>query len=226
MGNAAGNSHVGFRSPSRSTAIRGGIAALVVLAQVRLASAAEAPAPVEETRAGRPLEMAGRFAYASAPIRGAVNPFGAGFGVRIGYVLSALYLGATASYYLGGSDVGASDRALLFGAQLGLGIPLGTHVTLRPTFGAGDVALSHTEPLAAVDVVTTASGSAGQNSVTTTVNNVYVEPGLTVLFTVGAPFAAITADALVVPGISYGPAPAQSTTWISYSLEGELGLRF
>ena len=156
-----------------------------------------------------------------------MNPFGAGFGARIGYVFHTLYLGGAATYYTGGSERRrTSDRALLFGVQAGIGVPLGRYVTIRPTFGVGDVTLSHDEPLASVDVVTTASGSSGRSSVTTTTKNAYVEPGFTVIFAPGVPFAAITGDARIVPGITYGPAPAQSTTWVSYSLEGELGLRF
>ena len=62
--------------------------------------------------ASYPLELGAGVGFATAPIRGAVNPFGAGFGARIGYAFSSVYVGATATYYLGGSDVGASDQAL------------------------------------------------------------------------------------------------------------------
>ena len=57
-------------------------------------------------------------------------------------------------------------------------------------------------------------------------SNVYVEPGVTAMLASGAHFAALNAGVLVVPGISYGPYPAQSTTWLSYSIEGQLGFRF
>jgi hypothetical protein len=62
--------------------------------------------------------------------------------------------------------------------------------------------------------------------VTTTVHNDYVEPGLTIMLASGAHFIALEAGALIVPNITYGPAPAQATTWVSYSLEGDHGLRF
>jgi hypothetical protein len=193
----------------------------------------EAPTSVVEagTRSSYPLELGGRVGYTSAPIRGGVNPFATGVGARIGYVISDVYLGATAIYDLGGSDVGATDQAILFGAEVGYGVHIGEFITLRPTVGVGDAALSHTEPLAhpTVDVVTTASGSSSsstRNSVTTTIHNVYIQPGLTTMLASRAHFFALTASALVVPGITYGPAPAQSTTWISYSFEGQLGFRF
>jgi hypothetical protein len=172
-----------------------------------------------------PFELGGGAAYATAPIRGGVNPFGAGFGARVGYVWSNVYFGATATYYLGGDDVGASDRALLFGTAVGYGLRLGKYLIVRPLLGVGDLVVSHTEPLSTVDVVTTASGSQ-RNSITTAVNNVYVEPGVKMLLASGAHFAAVGASALVVPNITYGPAPAQSTTWVSYSFEGDLGFRF
>lgn len=191
------------------------------------ASELDAESPSSPPTPRYPLELGARAGYGTAPIRGAVNPFGAGFGARVGYVVSDVYFGARATYYLGGSDVGASDQALLFGGAVGYGFHLGELLVLRPSLGVGDVAVAHTEPLATVDVVTTASGSTSRrSSITTTVNNVYVEPGLTLMLASGAHFVAVNGSALVVPGITYGPAPAQSTTWLSYALEGDIGFRF
>ena len=184
-------------------------------------SAGSRPAPAY------PFELGGGAAYGTAPIRGGVNPFGAGFGARVGYVFSGVYFGATATYYLGGDDVGASDRAFLFGTVVGYGLRLGKYFIVRPLLGVGGLVVSHTEPLSTVDVVTTASGSTSQrNSITTAVNDIYVEPGVKLLLASGAHFAAVGANAMVVPNITYGPAPAQSTTWVSYSFEGDLGFRF
>jgi len=104
------------------------------------------------------FEAAGRSGYASTPIRGGVSPFGAGFGARAGVDLWHFYLGAGVMDYLGGSDVGATDHALLAGVELGYNLPVGRYLTIRPLVGVGDTLLSHTEPGAAapatVDVVT------------------------------------------------------------------------
>jgi hypothetical protein len=218
---------VGDRSrPLRCFAL-GAVMTAVGYSHASDAAELAAEAPGSRPAAEFPLELGARAGFATAPIRGGVNPFGAGFGLRVGYVLSNVYFGAAATYYLGGSDVGASDRAILFGTALGYGIHLGDYVILRPLLGVGDVAVTHSEPLATVDVVTTASGStARQNSVVTTVHNVYLAPGLTVMVAAGTRFLALNASSLVVPNITYGPSPAQSATWLAYGVEGDLGFRF
>jgi hypothetical protein len=174
----------------------------------------------ESSHGGTSFEIGVRGGYASGPIRGAVNPFGGGVGARVGLTFGHVYVGATVLYYLGGSDVGATDRALLFGGELGYAIPLLPTLTLRPSLGIGDAAVSHSEP---VDVVTSASGA---SSVTTTVHSLYLEPGVTTLLSLGSFLVGLDTGLRVVPGITYGPAPAQTTTWLSYTLAGQIGLRF
>lgn len=173
------------------------------------------------------FEAAARGAFVSAPIRGAVNPFGVGLGARVGLVLSNVYLGATVVDFFGGTDGVGTDQSLLFGVEAGYSVHLGRHVTLRPQLGLGDLILSHTEPPPAgtVDVVTSASGGGGALSTTTHVANIYLQPGLTWMFAWDSFFVAVDADALIVPGITYGPAPAQETTWLSYTLGGQIGFR-
>jgi hypothetical protein len=176
------------------------------------------------------FEAALRSGYVTPPIRGGVNPFGAGVGARLGFDVWRLYLGASFMSYLGGSDGGATDTSLLAGVALGYNGRIGQHVTLRPEVGVGDTILSHTEPATATtaDVVTSASGSSsggGTGGVTTTVKNVYVTPALTLLVSYGRFFLALDGGLLVVPGILYGPAPAEETTWLSYTLHGQVGFR-
>ncbi len=180
------------------------------------------------TPASYVFEAAGRSGYATAPIRGGVNPFGAGFGARAGLTLGPLYVGGTVMDFLGGSDGSATDTALLFGLEAGYTLQLGEYLALRPRFGFGDTILSHSEPRAGgVDVVTSASGSSsfGGSTVTTQVKNVYVEPGLALFVGYGRFFVGADLGVLVLPGILYGPAPAQQTTWISYNVTGQLGFR-
>jgi hypothetical protein len=195
----------------------------------------EAPVPPEgeTTTSTMPptyvFEAAGRAGFTTAPIRGGVNPFGLGFGGRIGFDFWRLYLGASFMSHLGGSDtVGATDQALLFGLELGYNGRIGRYLTLRPMLGVGDVILSHTEPIVgSADVVTSASGSssAGALAITTEVKNVYLEPGLAAIFASGHFSSALRVSAVVVPGIIYGAAPAEETTWVSYSVELQLGFR-
>jgi len=179
------------------------------------------------------VEAAGRAGYATAPIRGGVNPFGTGFGARAGVNLGHVYLGASVMDYLGGSDNGATDQAVLAGVEVGYDGRIGRYLTLRPLLGVGDTILSHTEPGigGTVDVVSSASGSSSSSTsggtppVTTTVHQIYVQPGLTALFGYHRFFAAVNLGALVVPGITYGPAPAQEATWVSVSFDTQIGFR-
>lgn len=172
------------------------------------------------------FELAGTAGYATPPIRGGVNPFGTGLGVRGGFIVSGVYFGASVMSYFGGSDSGASDQALLFGIELGYSLRPSQYLTLRPKVGFGDTILTHTEPpVPGVDVVTTASSSAGGLGATTQVDNVYVAPGLVAELTYGHWFVAFDVDLLILPGIAYGPAPADPTTWLSCSVGGQLGFR-
>jgi hypothetical protein len=186
------------------------------------------------------VEAAGTAGYATVPIRGGVNPFGAGFGGRLGLNLSHLYLGVSFTDYLGGSDNQATDSALLFGGEVGYSGTIGRHLILRPLLGVGDTFLFHREPGAtaaagaAPDVVTSASGvttssggggGTGASSDTTTVKNIYVAPKLVALVGYEHFFASASFGALIVPGILYGPSPAETTTWISYTFDAEIGFR-
>jgi hypothetical protein len=174
------------------------------------------------------FEIGGRIGYTTVPIRGGVNPFGLGFGARLGYGFRGFYFGVSAMDFQGGSDVGATDQAWLFGGELGYGFRIGPYVTIRPLLGFGDTLLTHNEPSSSkVDVVSTASGggSGGGGSVTTSVNNVYLQPALVLMLASTHYFFAADVNSLVVPGITYGPPPAQQTTWLSYSVEGQLGFR-
>jgi hypothetical protein len=173
------------------------------------------------------IELAAEVAYVTPPIRGAANPFGAGFGARAGLDFSGFYVGASIMDFLGGKDVDVSYRALLYGVELGYGLRMPAFGSalwvIRPRLGVGDAAVYYTDPSLAVDVVTTASGSSSSSD-TLTVNNVYVQPGATVELTAGGHFVALDGSMLVLPGIAYGGADA--TTWISYGAKLALGFRF
>jgi hypothetical protein len=121
-----------------------------------------------------------------------------------------------------------SYRAILYGIDAGYGVRLPAFADafflLRPRVGVGDAAVYYTDPTLAADVVTSASGSSSPTSDTITVNNVYVEPGVTLELASGVHFVAVDASMLVVPGIAYGG--ADPTTWVSYGAGAQLGFRF
>jgi len=174
------------------------------------------------------VELGGRAGYASAPIRGGPNPFGAGFGGRFGVAFSGVYIGATLVDFLGASDVDVSYRALLYGVEAGYGVRFrafgNTALTLRPLIGVGNAVIYYTDPSQKVDVVTSASGSSSSGSDTISVNNIYVQPSFAVMLSSDGHFAALAANALVLPNITYGG--ADPTTWISFGLEAQLGFQF
>ena len=173
------------------------------------------------------VELAGEVAYMTAPIRGGATPFGAGFGGRIGLDFSGFYVGVSVLDFLGGKDVDVSYRSLLYGLELGYGFRMpafgGTVWVLRPRVGVGDAAVYYTDPSLKADVVTSASGSSSAASDTLTGNNVFVQPGGTLELASRSYFVAVDGSMLVLPGIAYGG--ADSTTWISYGLELQLGFR-
>ena len=204
--------------------------------------AVEAPPSTFATARSFPMfEAAARAGYLSTPIRGGVNPFGTSLGARVGVDVGPVYVGASLLDCMGGSDSGATDRALLPGIEVGFSAHISQYLTLRPMVGLGDAILTHTEPGtpgttgSAPDVVTSASGTvtseggtsgtSGTSPTTTTVKNIYVQPQLSAVFTYRYFFGALTFGTLVLPGILYGPAPAETTTWISYSFESSLGFR-
>ena len=136
---------------------------------------------------GRPLpsssstapswEIGGGVSYLAPPIRGGSNPFGAGFGGRLGFSTSNVYLGVSVIDYLGSQDVDLTTHSLLYGGEVGYGFTVqtgtGVFFTVRPEAGVGGLTLFYTTPTASslpassatvktranVDVVTTASAS-------------------------------------------------------------------
>jgi hypothetical protein len=197
-------------------------------------SFAEPPesAASSESKLSYDVEVAGAVVYTTPPIRGGTTPFGAGLGVRGGVAFPHLYVGLAGRGYLGGSDGDITDNALLGGVELGYGVstPLvDGELTLRPLLGVGGMLLMHTDPsllTASPDVVSSASGRGGGRggqSDTTTLENVYLEPALLVMYGRGSVFGAAEANLLVIPGVSYS---GDTTTWLAYGIQGEVGYRF
>lgn len=188
----------------------------------------QAPAPIG-TGSTVDFEIAAVAQYMSAPIRGGTNPFGAGFGGRLGFLFKSVYFGAAVVDYLGGNDVDVSYRALLYGAELGYDLRLAsfgaTSLRLRPVVGLGVASVYYTDPALAADVVTSASGgSSGGGSDTLTVNALYLQPTVLAMLAGAHNFLALGASMLDIPNITYGGAAAAE--WRSYAAHLQLGLVF
>jgi hypothetical protein len=195
-------------------------------------------------------ELEAHSVYTTAPIRGGTNPFGLGFGGRLGFLFSHVYLGAHAVNYLGGTDVDTSETALLLGGEAGYDVAtrLGDGwLTLRPQVGVGAVIITRIDPslltprasttatrsvtIGKPDVVTQATTSSGGSSGGSSsvpsdaihVSDVYVQPGVTLTYASGAVFAGANGNILIVPGLDYG---GYQTTWFAFGLEGRVGLRW
>jgi hypothetical protein len=207
------------------------------------------PAPAPRPEPDLDWELAGRASYAAPPVRGGTSPFGAGFGGRLGFAIANVYVGASVVDYLGSTDIDAWAHGVLYGGELGYGFRSGdlggVVLIVRPQVGVGGLTIFHTTPIASssattsrtvrtrtdVDVVTTASGGtssgssgSASNTTTTSLSNIYVQPGVTMMVASKATFAGVNANVLVIPGVVYGDnAP---TTWMSYGLEAQLGVRF
>jgi hypothetical protein len=206
------------------------------------------------------FELTGHTAYTMAPVRGGTNPFGLGFGARLGFVVSHVYVGGLVVGYLGGTDVDTSETALLLGGEVGydLGTRLGDGwLTLRPQLGVGMVTITRTDPsllatsssstssvkVTKPDVVTQAtpapvsSGSSGSAGTITSsggssssapsdsvsVSNVYVQPGVTLMYSFGSAFAGVNGNLMMIPGLNYG---GYQTSWFVFGMEGRFGLRW
>jgi hypothetical protein len=194
----------------------------------RAQDAPREPPPESNTR----WELGAKGAYTTPPIRGGTTPFGVGFGGRIGLEISDVYVGVSVVNYFGGKDIDIADHALLYGGEVGYGFKFPvdeakkTVILVRPQIGLGGMTLFHVDPSllkSSPDVVTSASGRSSRSD-TTTVDSLYVEPAVTVLYASSSYYGGISGTVLVLPGIQYSG--AEPSTWVSYGLQMQAGLRF
>jgi hypothetical protein len=164
------------------------------------------------------IELGARAGGATNPFGGnpqPANPLGFGLGARGGVALFGIYGGLSVMYYFGSSQsatlgttsVSTSYNSLLYGGELGYNIKLAI-VTIRPVLGIGNYTLN-------------ASLSPGGSS---SINNLYLEPGLTGLISLGTWFVGADANALILPNMKQ---PDQSTsTNAAFTIHGQVGVRF
>jgi hypothetical protein len=164
------------------------------------------------------IELGARVGGATNPFGGnpqPPNPLGFGLGARGGVTLFGFYGGLSVMYYFGGSQsatlgttsVSSSYNSLLYGGELGYNIKVAL-LTIRPLLGIGNYSLN-------------TSNSPGGSSSN---NNLYLEPGLTGLISLGTWFLGADANALILPSMKQ---PDQSTsTNVAFTLHGQVGVRF
>lgn len=95
-------------------------------------------------------EIAGAVSFLSPPIQGGTNPFGSGFGGRIGTSFGPIYVGGNIADYLGGDDKDLHARSLLWGGEVGYTVGHafngGVTLSVRPGVGVGAAMLFYTTP--------------------------------------------------------------------------------
>jgi hypothetical protein len=171
------------------------------------------------------VEVGARVGLATSPASTASsNPLGFGLGARGGVDFLGFYGGVQFMYYFGGTDhlaafcsavpgtpCGASafsTHTLMYGIEAGYGIPLIDVLTIRPQIGLGDAIFSSSASGPGV----ANPGSRGSNG------NLYLEPGVTGLFSPGGWFVGADANLLFFP--------AMNDSRASFSLHGQVGLKF
>ncbi len=153
------------------------------------------------------LEVAAKAGLGTNPSSGPINPLGFGLGGRGGVSFFGFYGGVDVMYYLGGSQniagVNESAHTLMYGLDLGYNFKVAI-LTIRPLLGLGNF---------------TVTSNPGGNSA----SNLYLEPGVTALVSLGTVFVGVDANLLVLPGIN---TPTGSQTQTAFTLHGQIGLRF
>ena len=176
-----------------------------VLAVVAGAKDAHALGPVS-------VEIGAKAGIATSPVDSGPNPLGFGIGARGGIEIMNVYAGVNVLYYLGASQtvlgVEASEHTLMYGLEGGYGFKLADDIiTIRPQLGLGNTSFSF---------------SAGNQS--SSKSNIYLEPGVAVIVGLGGLYVGGDANYLIIPGVDQGF--GQSKTYSSFTLHGQVGLKF
>jgi len=159
------------------------------------------------------IEAAARVGGASSP-GWIANPYAFGFGARAGASIYGFYGGISGIYYLGGSAGGSGFHTLLVGLEAGYTFKL-PFLRIRPQVGVGDGTFTQS-----------ASDGVLNPPVSTSVGNVYVEPGVVVLIPVGPIFVGGDANALVLPGFTLATPGATARSYVSFSGHAQIGVFF
>jgi hypothetical protein len=195
--------------------------------------------PVAEAHALGPIdvEVALKFGVGTAPggEGSGLNPLNLGDGARGGVALSGLYGGLAVMEYYGrrsegsscvvtptgwvpdGSTGSTSAHALMYGVEGGYGVKLGARSLLRAQLGVGDYAEM-------IDVSGSSSAAASE-PFRGTRNSVYLEPGLTAMFSFARVlFAGFDVNVLLLPNDA--KLGGGSSFDAAFTAHGQFGLKF
>jgi hypothetical protein len=147
----------------------------------------------------------------------APNPLGFGLGARGGVSFLGFYGGVNFLYYFGssqdvsvlGQSVSVHEHTFMYGLELGYGITLLDLLTIRPQVGIGNATFSSS---ASGSGTVNADVGGGSNS------NIYIEPGVTGLVSLGGWFVGADANVLFFPGLDNSKA--------AFTLHGQIGFKF
>jgi hypothetical protein len=188
------------------------------------ACAAAAALSVPSPAHADPIELEAALRAGGATNPGWIgNPFAFGFGGRAGASFYGFYAGLSATYYLGAGGGVDGFHSLLIGLEAGYTLKLG-RVRLRPQVGFGEGTFSQVVADGAFNPTTTDM-----------VGNVYVEPALVALVTIGPIFVGADAGAILLPGFTLASPenadgmpeyPAVAKTYGSFSAHGQVGVLF
>jgi len=163
------------------------------------------------------LEVAAKVGYANNPGSGDPNPLGVGLGGRAGVAFMGAYGGVNILYYFGGTSnvniASVSAHSLLYGIEAGYGVTLVDILTIRAQLGVGNITIS-------------SSGSLGSVAApSSSLNNLYLEPGLTGLLGFGTYFVGADANLLILPSVAQQNGGGSSTE-TCFTLHGQIGVKF
>jgi hypothetical protein len=147
------------------------------------------------------------------------NVLGFGLGARGGVSFMGFYGGVQLMYYfgtsqdesVGGVSASVSAHTFMYGLELGYGIKLLDLLTIRPQLGIGNANFSTSVNESGVPGIGGINVS-GSNS------NLYLEPGVTGIVSLGTFFVGADANILFFPGLDNSK-PA-------FSFHGQIGLKF
>lgn len=146
------------------------------------------------------------------------NPLGFGIGGRAGVDFLGFYGGIQLMYYFGGSDtasfdgqsISLKDHTFMYGVEAGYGFTLVDVLTIRPQVGIGNATLSSNGNI---------SGALNVNANGASTSNLYVEPGVTGLISLGGWFVGADANLLFLPGLD-------DFSKVAFTLHGQIGVKF
>jgi len=168
---------------------------------------------------------------AGAPLMGgdsnAPDPLGFGLGGRAGVALYGIYAGVEGMYYVGdsgGSPYSASVNSDILGLDVGYGVTLSS-VTIRLLVGTGNF----TERVTASPAPGGAGGGglAGSTGQSPSYNTLYLQPGITALFSLGTHYC-VGADVnlLVLTSLPETFYSAANDLYSAFTFHGQVGARF